>query len=158
MALCWPHIHIYFRMHNFVVRFLKCSLPQVARGALTPRNQNPVDVSDCAPSSDPTPTVPLWVWWGCTPLQNYGTKFKKIRDYVSRNWQYTVLPYHSGTTFGATSTVVVTIFFGTAPQFCCSLIDSSLYEIIIWIMYTVSAPLNNFYSGLKAVGFTLLCS
>ena len=47
-------IQIYFRMHNFVVKFSKFSSPQVARGHWPPY-QNPADV----PASSPGPVLPL---------------------------------------------------------------------------------------------------
>jgi len=40
-------IHIYFRMHHFVVKFSKFSSPQATRGHW-PHNQNPADVPDSA--------------------------------------------------------------------------------------------------------------
>ena len=40
-------IHIYFRVHHFVVKFSKFSSPQAARGHWPPPNRNPADVPAC---------------------------------------------------------------------------------------------------------------
>ena len=43
-------IHIYFKMHYFVVKFSKFSSPQAARGHRPPK-QDPVDVPECKNAS-----------------------------------------------------------------------------------------------------------
>jgi len=83
-------IQIYFRMHHFVVRFLKFSSPQAARGHWPP-NQNPADVPESSPAKTAEPIempfgwqyrVGTWgrVWW--IGLQCGGAAMRPIATFT----------------------------------------------------------------------------
>ena len=71
-------IHIYLRMHHFVVEFSKFSSPLAARGHWPP-NQNPADVPD---QGD------IWRRTACEPLvQSHSTSlFLVTADLVTDQW------------------------------------------------------------------------